>query len=350
MFDNKLQLERILKKEGVGRDTQENIQPFIDLGYIPLDVESNGMMTLYKPGKGGADYNGTLAFFLRGDTDSGFFIPFDDTKNLYTVLVTKEIWGSLDTLVLPKTGYELDEQIGKLLAQKKTTKDLELINAQIERLEADKKVLPIVEKHLVDDFKYIMANSMHVPNKDLSGVNTIYSFLLVKDLENALRIKVVTVVDENGKYDTNGTMQIDISRIVIQKLMSCWASYEDSMEDEHYLTPEQREEAGLYTELEEWLSTVTSMHPSRFIETTEYDGQPLATLTDDGQAALSRTQMFQRGMLKNYKEYLTNNKLSDNIYSIKEFINDFIEVAKPMMEDTLEAVSKQINEKKEGIN
>lgn len=346
MFNSKLQLERILKKEGIGSDTEKNLQPFIDLGYIPIDVESNGMMTLFKPGKEGADYNGTLAFFITGDTDSGFFIPFDDTKNLYSALITKEIFGTLEPLTLPKTGYELDEQLGQLIVKKRETKEpevLELINAQINRLENDKKLLPIIESELTNDFQYIMATKMNMPNKDLTGTKTVYSFLLVKDLETAIRTKILTIVEEDGVKDINGVMQIDISRLVIQKLMSCWASYEDSMDSEHYLTPEQRAEAGLYTELEEWLSSVSQMHPSRFIETVDYEGKPLATLSEKGQEALSKTQMFQRGMLKSYQEYLTNNKLSDNIHSIKEFIDDLVEVSTPIMQDTLENLATAVN-------
>lgn len=351
MFNSKLQLKRILKKDGIGNNIKNDIQPFIDLGYIPIDVESNGMMTLFKPGKNNGDYNGTLAFFLNGDTDSGFFIPFDETKNLYSVLITKEIFGTLEPLTLPKTGYELDEELGKLIVKKRETKaedELEVIDAQINRLENDKKLLPIIESELTDGFQYIMATKMNMPNKDLTGLKTVYSFLLVKDLETAIRTKILTIVEEEDNRDINGIMQIDISRLVIQKLMSCWASYEDSMESEHYLTPKQREKVGIYTELEEWLSSVSQMHPTRFIETTDLNGEPFVSLTEEGQIALSKTQMFQRGMLKSYQEYLTNNKLSDNIQSIKEFIDDLVEMATPIIEDKVQTLADAV--KKEEKN
>lgn len=345
MYNSKLQLERILKTKDNDKDLKKELKAFIELGYIPLSVESNGMLILFKPGADNSYGDGSIGFFLSGDTDNGFFIPFDKTGNLFKLLITKEIYGTLNPLVHPKLGAELDSQIKKL------KKDKEMVPEEKEalllRLENDKKIEPIIKNELIDGFKYIMVNSMHIPNKDLSELDLLHNFLLAKDLENSVCVKILTVLSNKDKNETKGIVQLDISRLVIQQLMSCWASYEDSIGEKGYITPEQREELGLYTELEEWLMEVTGMHPSRFTEKINHENKEYSVLSDDGQTALSKTQFFQKGLLDDYKKYLTNDGLDDNIHSIKAFIDAIMEIAEPIIEENLETVATQIKNKKE---
>lgn len=301
MYDARKAFERLSNQEKIPSNFKE-LEPLIDLGYVPVLASVDGISCWFS-NHGGQYKTGTIGTFFRSTQDSGWFMPMDGAGNIYRTLIYFASNKDIPTKGLP-------------LAPKE-----KLLNPWI-NLWGYKMLM---HEKTQDIDTYILIKKVDNPKtKEAEGI--IYDVVSIRD-------NVIL-----GKASYNYTHQMTLA------LVENWASYEDI--EVNQITPEQRVENDLLSEVEEFCYQEAALVPNEYWEEDEATGMKIPM--DKWNLKATKTEIAQLGLLEDYTNKLKEMNMEHSTNIALQYLEGFHLKATDTLNDSVEDFKKEIGEQENG--